>query len=55
MHQKLLKLLSFAINDEHKNTKTQLHAELTELEAQFYQNNDNDKVTIITEEKNEIH
>ncbi|CAG8499301.1 13724_t:CDS:2 [Cetraspora pellucida] len=51
LNLRVLKLLLFATNNEHKNTETQLHAELLALEAQSNQNNYNKEAVIIAEEK----
>ncbi|CAG8588136.1 5785_t:CDS:2 [Cetraspora pellucida] len=48
---RVLKLLLFATEDEHRNTKAQIHAELSILEAQFRQNNDKIEACITTEKE----
>ncbi|CAG8569481.1 6895_t:CDS:2, partial [Scutellospora calospora] len=48
---RVLKLLSFATENERRNTEAQIRAELLILEAQFRQNNDNTEACITTEEE----
>ncbi|CAG8461934.1 28550_t:CDS:2 [Racocetra persica] len=51
LDSRVLKLLPFATEDERRNTKAQIRAELSILEAQFRQNNDKIEACITTEEE----
>ncbi|CAG8792022.1 1632_t:CDS:1, partial [Cetraspora pellucida] len=51
LDSRVLKLLPFATVNKHRITEAQIHAELSTLEAQFRQNNDNTKACITTEKE----
>ncbi|CAG8668610.1 23487_t:CDS:2 [Cetraspora pellucida] len=48
---RMLKLLPFTTVDKHKNTEAQIHTELSILDTQFKQNNNNTETCITTEEE----